>query len=110
MPGWLPTAIIANILAPDTERGTETIKKEDIIQISETDGGIKILLPHKSIDKNYNPTVPPIEIIDGQHRLWAFEKDENLKGEFELPVVAFMIWIFLGKPTSSTLLILNLKK
>jgi len=35
--------------------------------------------------------LPPIEIIDGQHRLWAFDgsADDELSGDFELPVVAF---------------------
>ncbi|KPL68064.1 hypothetical protein SZ64_08000 [Erythrobacter sp. SG61-1L] len=34
----------------------------------------------------------PFEVIDGQHRLWAFDealKDGTLPGDFELPVVAF---------------------
>ncbi|MCB9133378.1 MAG: hypothetical protein H6647_20855 [Anaerolineales bacterium] len=31
----------------------------------------------------------PIEIIDGQHRLLAFEGTQHLDGNFELPVVAF---------------------
>ena len=34
-------------------------------------------------------TVAPIEVIDGQHRLWAFE-DIALDGRFDLPVVAFV--------------------
>ena len=33
--------------------------------------------------------LPPIEIIDGQHRLYAFLDDEELEGDFELPVVLF---------------------
>jgi len=33
--------------------------------------------------------LPPIEIIDGQHRLYAFESAGKLPGDFELPVVAF---------------------
>ena len=31
----------------------------------------------------------PIEVIDGQHRLWAFEKQLD-NADFELPVVAFV--------------------
>ena len=34
-------------------------------------------------------TIPPIEVIDGQHRLWAFD-DTALNGSFDLPVVAFV--------------------
>ena len=89
MPGWLPTAIIANILAPRTLRGGERIKDQDVISISEGKTGIKINLPKGAYDKRWIPSVPPIEIIDGQHRLWAFQKDEELEGEFEVPVVAF---------------------
>ncbi len=85
MPGWLPTAIIANILAPGTSRGGQKIKSEDLIQVK----GTKIHLPKNTDNKKWIPEVPPIEIIDGQHRLWAFEKDEDLNGTFELPVVAF---------------------
>jgi DGQHR domain-containing protein len=89
MPGWLPTAIIANILSPNTTRGGQKIKSEDLISVKDERGNSKILLPQNSNNKNWSPEVPPIEIIDGQHRLWAFEKDEELDGNFELPVVAF---------------------
>ena len=89
MPGWLPTAIIANILAPNTQRGGQKIKAEDTITVKDDKSGAKIVLPSKYGDKKWIPQVPPIEIIDGQHRLWAFEKDEELDGDFELPVVAF---------------------
>lgn len=89
MPGWLPTAIIANIIAPGTKRGGIEIDPLDIITISGDDKIAKLLLPQKASSDTWDPTVPPIEIIDGQHRLWAFEKDEKLKGDFELPVIAF---------------------
>lgn len=89
MPGWLPTAIIANILAPNSSRGGQTIKYDDLINIVNSKNGTIITLPKDSYNKKWEPIVPPIEIIDGQHRLWAFEKDEDLKGNFEVPVVAF---------------------
>lgn len=89
MPGWLPTAIIANILAPNTERGGNKVKSEDLITITNEKGSIQIVLPKNADNKKWSPNVPPIEIIDGQHRLWAFEKEEELDGDFELPVVAF---------------------
>ena len=89
MPGWLQTAIIANILAQNTNRGGQEIKKEDLITIQEKENDIKLFLPNSVSDDKWTPDVPPIEIIDGQHRLWAFEKDEHLNGEYELPVVAF---------------------
>src|SRR5690606_31132545 len=89
MPGWLPTAIIANILSPNTKRGNKIIDPKDIIKISEQNGLTKITLPQDASKSGWEPVVAPIEIIDGQHRLWAFEKDEKLKGNYELPVVAF---------------------
>lgn len=89
MPGWLPTAIIANILAPNSIRGGQKIKSEDIISVKNDKTSNKIILPKNAASKQWIPNVPPIEIIDGQHRLWAFEKDEELNGDFELPVVAF---------------------
>lgn len=89
MPGWLPTAIIANILAPNTQRGAKTIEKKHTIKINDSDLIAQIILPDSVTDKNWDPDIPPLEIIDGQHRLWAFEKDEKLNGDFELPVVAF---------------------
>jgi hypothetical protein len=89
MPGWLPTAIIANILAPNTSRGGQKIKDPDTIKIQDLKSEVRIILPPNVENKNWIPDVPPMEIIDGQHRLWAFLKDEKLNGEFELPVVAF---------------------
>ena len=34
--------------------------------------------------------IPPIEVIDGQHRLWAFEGDHQISGNFDVPVIAFV--------------------
>ncbi len=33
--------------------------------------------------------LPPFEVIDGQHRLWAFDADDKVTADFQLPVVAF---------------------
>lgn len=49
---------------------------------------IEITLPYSKWTKDWRPSpIPPFEVIDGQHRLWAFgsESDAN----FELPVVGF---------------------
>lgn len=90
MPGWLPTAIVANILLPRTERYGVVVDDKDVIRVSQEQGGIaKLTLPAGCYNRNWQPKVPPIEIIDGQHRLWAFEGREDLDGIFELPVVAF---------------------
>jgi hypothetical protein len=89
MPGWLPTAIVANILKQGESRGKHTLKDVDVISLSEADGLVNLKLPKSINDVNWNPDVPPIEIIDGQHRLWAFETDDPISDEFEFPVVAF---------------------
>lgn len=90
MPGWLPTAIIANILPPKASRGKHSLKDEDIIRIKKIDElSAQILLPERLSSSKWNPIIPPLEIIDGQHRLWSFESEAVMDGDFELPVVAF---------------------
>ena len=87
-PGWLPTAIVVNILEPDDPRH---IDPADVIDIDETgDRGIVRLMLPKSFDGSSwrCASIPPMEVIDGQHRLWAFE-GYNPPDSFELPVVAF---------------------
>ncbi len=88
-PGWLPTAIVVNILKEGDERRGKSVSPSDIIQIKENDSGAQLSLPSDFPKKAWKATsIPPIEVIDGQHRLWAF--DENIAdGDFELPVVAF---------------------
>jgi len=87
MPGWLPTAIVANILVKDTERGQNKIAELDLIKIDNIKS--KLILPKAVLKTNWTPKVPPIEIIDGQHRLWAFNSKDGISDEYELPVVAF---------------------
>jgi len=90
-PGWLPTAIVVNILrSGDTRRG-KPVRDAALVKVIENDNGSAVIeLPTSFSDANWKVKegdVPPIEVIDGQHRLWAFE--ESLKSDFELPVVAF---------------------
>lgn len=94
MPGWLPTAIVVNIFDPDfpdVRRGRR-VADGDYIRIKDGDGPFSMLrLPRKSEDPSWSPQeLPPIEVIDGQHRLWAVEENGNLEvDDYELPVVAF---------------------
>lgn len=83
-PGWLPTAIIVNILTEGQARENGMIEPEHLIRIVNGDGLAKLVLPAA-----YPPedALAPLEVIDGQHRLWAF--DESDDDDFELPVVAF---------------------
>lgn len=90
MPGWLPTAIVANILPVDAHRHNRKIRDEHIVHIEHSGTNTaKLVLPSGFDEDSWDPPVPPIEIIDGQHRLWAFEENEQVDGDFEVPVVAF---------------------
>lgn len=89
-PGWLPTAIVVNILKPGDKRHGEEIAPHDLITVRESnDGTVLFKLPRNFSPPTWKPArLHPIEVIDGQHRLWAFE-GTRLDGNFQLPVVAF---------------------
>ena len=89
-PGWLPTAILINILTADDERQGNRVAEGDLVTVRHDHDMHRVVLPRglDSGDWKYN-TVPPIEVIDGQHRLWAFD-EAALNGSFDLPVVAFV--------------------
>jgi len=88
-PGWLPTAILVNILPPKAERNGVRIPDEDLIKVEENGSTATLTLPPNFEDEKWQPKqVFPLEVIDGQHRLWAFE-DFKPGDDFELPVVAF---------------------
>ena len=86
-PGWLPTAIVVNILTPSDDRRGKTIKNEHRARLFNREGYRHLRLP---ADSNFRKTdLRPFEVIDGQHRLWAFNDDDDELSDFELPVVAF---------------------
>lgn len=88
-PGWLPTAILVNILERGAERNAKKIPDADLITVNENGGHAEIVLPKTYGAESWEPQeVYPLEVIDGQHRLWAFE-DFDPGEDFELPVVAF---------------------
>jgi len=89
-PGWLPTAVVVNILAVGNERNGKKIDNAHAINVIDDphEGFASLALPTTSVDEE----LPPIEIIDGQHRLFAFLNTGNTDkdiDDFELPVVAF---------------------
>ena len=89
-PGWLPTAVVLNIFVKDTERNGSKVAVEDLATIIEIDGQTRLQLPYETWSDQWSASkLPPFEVIDGQHRLWAFENAKQLEG-FELPVVAFV--------------------
>ena len=85
-PGWLPTAIVVNLLTEEDERRGRTIADRHMAQLVEVDGQYRIRLPE--YDSFEAGDLRPFEVIDGQHRLWAFDSRNGLS-EFEVPVVAF---------------------
>lgn len=93
-PGWLPTAIVVNILGADDQRKEKKVAAGDLVRIEEDSaGGVELVLPYSDALQKWKPAeLEPFEVIDGQHRLWAFDEaleDGSLPGDFELPVVAF---------------------
>lgn len=86
-PGWLPTAIVVNILLPEDYREDKLVNREDLVTIDLQSVPAYIEVPDTTEQGwKLSGLLPPIEVIDGQHRLWAF--DEEVEG-YEVPVVAF---------------------
>ena len=90
-PGWLPTAVIVNILTGSDSRRGRSVDGGELIEVEDTaNGSATLSLPAGVSRKAWSPSgIPPIEVIDGQHRLAAFEGAEEVES-FELPVVAFV--------------------
>ena len=91
-PGWLPTAIVVNILNrehQDTRRGRR-VADDDYVVISDNGNGTsRVRLPTGFSGQEWQPSeLYPMEVIDGQHRLWAFESTV-VSEDYQLPVVAF---------------------
>lgn len=89
-PGWLPTAILVNILPPQASRNGRKIHSDDLVSIDEAGEFARINYPKSYTGgTTWEPTsVFPLEVIDGQHRLWAFDGYDPGQ-DYELPVVAF---------------------
>lgn len=100
MPGWLPTAVLVNILTEKDQRGPKErrVRTSDLVKVHNNKATARIELPADFEDEDWQPLIHPIEVIDGQHRLWAFEEPEDEEwseefkekiGQLEVPVVAF---------------------
>ena len=89
-PGWLPTAVVVNILTDEDERIGTKVANEDLLRVHlASDRLAEIELPNGFSRSWTARDHEPIEVIDGQHRLWAFENQLE-DDDFELPVVAFV--------------------
>jgi DGQHR domain-containing protein len=93
-PGWLPTAVVVNILVPGESReGLAPLSPANALDVPDLkyrEGGDVVVIgfPAEPVRPDAGET-PPLEVIDGQHRLWAFEDEEHTDDYF-LPVVAFV--------------------
>src|SRR5580704_10164817 len=88
-PGWLPTAIVVNNLTKSDTRAGHKVAPRDLVEPREAKGQLSISLP-AGFSREWKPTeYPPLEVIDGQHRLFAFDKSTP-SADFDLPVVAFL--------------------
>jgi len=88
-PGWLPTAVVVNIVQKSDERRGAAVADNDLVTVHEEEEALAYLeLPYKAWSEDWQPTaLPPLEVIDGQHRLFAF--GDGAYHDFDLPVVAF---------------------
>ncbi|MDJ0357679.1 DGQHR domain-containing protein [Paenarthrobacter sp. PH39-S1] len=87
-PGWLPTAVVVNILNVNDQRSGRRLTSSEVIKVEDDQLTNSALLHLPKLVDNENQ-MPPIEVIDGQHRLFAFEDDDKDGDEYYLPVVAF---------------------
>lgn len=90
-PGWLPTAIVVNIRTAEQSMGDSSVAPADLVSVTERDdGSATIQVPLNGSDADWAPKdLEPLEVIDGQHRLFAFSPGTE-EADFELPVVAFV--------------------
>lgn len=85
-PGWLPTAVVVNILRDGDQRNGLCIDSDHVIRI---DDDANEMFATLTLPAQVDDGLPPIEVIDGQHRLFAFDENDPDVADFELPVVAF---------------------
>lgn len=94
-PGWLPTSILVNVI-PEGEERRRAGKKVSLstgqtLSIESNDGMDFLVIPELYRgDAQVKHGLEPVEVIDGQHRLYAvdhvkFGSDED----YEVPVVFF---------------------
>ena len=66
------------------------LAEKDRVKVLSNESGSQLVLPEGAGEKGWAPdSIYPLEVIDGRHRLWAFEGFDP-GDDFELPVVAFL--------------------
>lgn len=89
-PGWLPTSILVNILRPEDPRRRKGkdlyVDKRRALSVVTRDGAYFLEIPDR-IDERGD--IEPLEIIDGQHRIFSVDKLDELPDTYEVPVVFF---------------------
>jgi len=90
-PGWLPTAIVVNVRKQGEGLGERKLAAADVVTVEDHGNGTASFhLPLDGDDTSWcAKDLEPMEVIDGQHRLFAFEPGSE-ESDFELPVVAFV--------------------
>ena len=95
-PGWLPTSILVNVLREGDKRrrGGEqlVVPKDKLLHFENNGNGDFLVIPDELFTlepTNDLPQLQPIEIIDGQHRVFAVDKFENFPDSYQVPVVIF---------------------
>lgn len=91
-PGWLPTAVVVNILTTKSKRKDVSPNYKDVVHVEDHDYNMaSLVLPKHSESPTWRPEgqIRPLEVIDGQHRLLAFAENESIDGAFDIPVVLF---------------------
>jgi len=99
MPGWLPTSILVNINSEAVKLGNKASAASLIVEENSKGEICTIHLPTNLEKDGWHPSPLPMDIIDGQHRLWALDEEmrerygETLPKDiqnYEVPVVAFV--------------------
>ncbi|ONN66711.1 hypothetical protein BTM36_09185 [Herbaspirillum sp. VT-16-41] len=113
-PGWLPTAILINLIPENDQRRRQgkdlAVDADKAIYIESKGDAVFLSYPDPS-DLGPDPwksSLQPIEVIDGQHRLYAVDLIEDVLGNYEVPVViynglsqalqAYLFWVINVEP------------
>jgi hypothetical protein len=92
-PGWLPTPILINVLGKDDERwkGNEkvSVAPDCLISIVESSGQEFMSIPERCFENVNEESLRPIEIIDGQHRVFAIDSINDFPDTYQVPIVVF---------------------